>query len=118
MDFTDALRVHAEWKLRFRRALSGEERPDAAEVSDDSACELGRWIHGRGGERHGALEEFLALRDRHREFHAEAAIVARLIEAGKLDQAEQAIGAVSRYATASAALRTAVAALRGLLQDQ
>ncbi len=91
-DFEKAVHAHVEWKHRLHACIEGEgEPPDAAIVSSDNRCELGKWIYG-AGKRFAAHAEHESLRTVHAEFHRRAGQVARLIQAGRTDAARQMLG--------------------------
>lgn len=87
MNFDAALRTHTQWKVR----LAGySNKPDHSinpdQLGEDTACELGKWIHGEA-KRHGHMPEMIALKETHAEFHRVAAAVVRKIDSGvKHDQ--------------------------------
>ncbi len=46
MDLDQAVAKHAEWKVKFRKAISAKEQLDTASIAKDNCCELGKWLHG------------------------------------------------------------------------
>lgn len=53
MDLNNAIQKHAEWKTRFRKAISGQETMDAAAIAKDNCCELGQWLRGDAKRQFG-----------------------------------------------------------------
>lgn len=89
IDLRAAIDAHERWKSRLDDVLAGRSsadlRPEA--ICFDDRCELGRWIHGKGKARLGALPGFTALLSDHKQFHYAASNVVALSRAGKVDQA-------------------------------
>jgi len=46
MHLGNAIAAHDEWKSRFRTAIANGEMLDAATVSADNCCELGKRLSG------------------------------------------------------------------------
>ena len=112
MNLDDAITKHAEWKVRFRAAISKREKIDLGTVANDHGCELGRWLFGEGRAKygsHGAHAECVA---KHAEFHKAASQVARLINDGSYAQAETSLGAASPFGRASSAVGVAILQLK------
>jgi hypothetical protein len=90
MDIRPPLRAHAEWLAQLREYVYGAGAPDLHVLVRDDQCELGRWIYGDAVVfRH--LPEYEAARQAHAFFHAEAAQVVRLMQAGRRHEAALAI---------------------------
>lgn len=112
MNLDEAIQRHAEWKVKFRSAIAKRERMDVDTISVDNRCALGQWLHGEGRARHGARPEFAVVVQRHKAFHIEAGKVARLINLGQYDQAEQALGNGTPFSQASMEVGTAILQLK------
>ena len=52
-------------------------------VSDDTACDLGKWIYGEGLAGYGKDSEYLRLKTSHALFHLAAAQVIREVDRGE-----------------------------------
>lgn len=90
MDMRPPLRAHAEWLAQLREYVYGAGTPDVRLLMRDDQCELGRWIYNDAAHfRH--LPEYEAARQAHASFHAEAAEVVRLMQAGRRHEAALAI---------------------------
>lgn len=100
-DFDAAIEAHRAWKMKLRRAISSQEKLDIATIARDDCCALGRWIHGPGGHRHGRNPNFGALRDKHREFHHSVGEIARKINRGRHEDAENLLGSGSAFTALS-----------------
>jgi hypothetical protein len=113
MDFDDAIKVHASWKLRLMLLVQGagtEQIPDPSTIARDDACELGKWIHGEVRRAHDVDADFNELRRVHAEFHlATADLVRRILGGAKLSQEE--IDA-SKYARCSQQVIVVLQAMR------
>lgn len=112
MDLDSAIGKHAEWKVKFRNAISKQEQMDAATLAKDNCCDLGKWLHGEGKASFGRLASHAECIKKHAEFHREAAKVATAINAKKYAEADAMIGSASTYAKASSAVGVAVMQLK------
>jgi methyl-accepting chemotaxis protein len=114
-DFDSAINAHRDWKVRLRQAIADRAKLDADTICRDDQCPLGRWLHGDGQRRWGARPTFVALLDKHAQFHEAAGDVARRINGGQYEQAERLIGAGSVFASRSTEVSTLLTqAKRGL----
>ncbi len=114
-DFDGAIEAHRQWKVKLRQAIAERSRLDADTICRDDQCPLGRWLHGEGGKRWGGRPTFVALVDKHAQFHQTAGGVARSINGGQYEQAERLIGGGSAFARISTEVSTLLTqAKRGL----
>ncbi len=114
-DFDRAIAAHRQWKVTLRRAIAERGRLDADTLCRDDRCPLGQWLHGDGGRRWGTQPGFVALLDKHAEFHVAAGAVARQVNDGAYADAERLIGSGSAFARISSEVATLLArAKRGL----
>jgi len=87
--FDEMIEAHLKWKLRLKEHLSGHGQPiNADEAGQDSLCQLGKWIHGKGRSLAG-MAEYEHLRQHHATFHQSAGQIIRHIEAGQRDMASR-----------------------------
>ncbi|MCX7143412.1 MAG: methyl-accepting chemotaxis protein, partial [Proteobacteria bacterium] len=87
-DFNKAAQAHLDWKHKLHDCIEGRGEPlDAAVVSCDDRCILGKWIYGPG-KRFEKYREHGALRSAHAQFHSCAGQVVRLAQAGKHEDAQ------------------------------
>jgi len=112
MDLSQAIHMHAEWKLKFRRAISGKEMLDAASIASDNCCELGKWLHGEGKIKYSGLPSHAECTVKHAAFHVEAGKVAAAINASKYIEAEAMLGGNAAYAAASSDVTIAITRLK------
>lgn len=112
MDLDMAVQKHAEWKIKFRSAISKQETMDAATVAKDNCCDLGKWLHGDAKKIYGSLASHSECIAKHAVFHVEAGKVAAAINQKKYVEAEQMIGSNTSYASASTAVAGAVLKLK------
>lgn len=112
MDLNEAIEKHAAWKIKFRSAIANKETMDAASIGSDHACELGRWLHGDGKARFGALATHANCVNRHAAFHAEAGRIAQAINAKRYADAESMMASGTAYGNASSAVGLAVMQLK------
>jgi methyl-accepting chemotaxis protein len=114
-DFNKAIEAHRAWKVKLRQAIDQQQQLDADTLCRDDRCPLGQWLHGSGGQRYGGRPSFVALLEKHADFHREAGAVARRINGGQYEDAERLIGSGSRFAQVSTEVATLLTrAKRGL----
>lgn len=98
MNFDDAIRAHAEWKVRIQKYL---KNPDGSinveDLGKDNLCALGQWIYGEG-ENYNTMEEYEDLREVHKHFHQTAAHILMRRNQGETIESELVLGAESDYA--------------------
>jgi methyl-accepting chemotaxis protein len=85
---------------------------DAANISADNCCELGRWLHGDAKQRLGRFKSYTDCVGKHAAFHREAGKVAMAINAGKYAEAGAMLEGATPYAAASSAVGSALLAMR------
>lgn len=112
MDLNQAIQKHAEWKLKFRSAMTKQETLDAGVIEKDNCCELGKWLYGDARTQFGALRSYTSCVTRHAAFHKEAAKVARAINAKRFDEANAMLNNGSSYSNCSSAVGVAILELR------
>jgi len=112
MNLDEAFSKHAEWKVKFRTAISKQETLDAATIGKDDCCALGTWLHGAGRARFNGQAAFTDLVAKHRTFHAEAGKVAKLINDKKFAEADKALESGTSYAAASSQVGIAISSLK------
>lgn len=112
MDLNTAIEKHAEWKMKFRSAISKKETMDAGTISKDNCCELGKWLHGEAKAKFGSLQSHSACVAKHAAFHVEAGKVAQAINAKKYVEAEAMLNAGTPYAASSSSVGVAILQLK------
>lgn len=112
MDLNTAAQAHADWKVKLRLAITKQEKLDAAAISADNCCTLGKWLHGEAKSRYADLPAYRECVTRHAAFHREAGAVARAINAGDYSRAQAMLDGGTSYAAASAAVGTAILSLK------
>lgn len=101
MDIRPLLRAHAEWVVHLREYIYGSGELDVRVILRDDECELGRWLYGEAARYHH-LPEYETARLAHAAFHADAAQVVRLVQAGRRHEAGLEIGHGGRLRKRSA----------------
>lgn len=88
-DIDAAINGHEDWKQLLRQQLSGEiDTPiDLAQLRDPQQDALGRWLYGEGKKTLARYPAFAVLVSRHAYFHAQAALMVELTQAGDYDRA-------------------------------
>ena len=101
LDFDKVIAAHAQWKTKFRAAITRQEQLNAAEIARDDRCELGRWIHACDAAKFGNNGLFSALVADHKQFHRCAGDVAHSINQQNYRRAEEMIAPGSKFSDAS-----------------
>jgi hypothetical protein len=106
IDIDTAIAAHENWKLRLQNYLSGNstENLQAEVVCLDDRCDLGKWLHGPGGQRLGKYPAFSVLVARHKYFHVQASTVVALAQANDKDQATKTLEGSYRHASTQVVL--------------
>lgn len=112
MDLNSAIEKHAEWKMKFRSAISKKETMDAATIAKDNCCELGKWLYGEGKIKFSRMSSHAECVQKHAVFHSEAGKIASAINAKKYTEAEAMLNTGTAYAAASSAVGVAIMHLR------
>jgi methyl-accepting chemotaxis protein len=112
MDLNKAIEKHAEWKVKFRSAISKQELLDAETVSKDNCCELGKWLHGESKLKFGNFASHSDCITKHAAFHLEAGKVARTINSKQYSEAEAMLSVGTPYSTASNNVGVAIMRLK------
>ncbi len=89
MNFTAAIRAHANWRLRFSTYCQSnqKETADNQTLAQDNACELGKWLYGEG-KKYSSDPHFRELIRIHALFHRSAAEIAAMAQSGRRKEAE------------------------------
>jgi methyl-accepting chemotaxis protein len=112
IDLNQAIERHAEWKVKFRRAITDKETMDADTIAKDNCCELGKWLHGDAKTKYGHLASHADCVKKHAAFHLEANKVAKAINSKEYTQATAMIDSGTLYAAASNAVGVAITKLK------
>ncbi len=101
IDIDTAIAAHENWKLRLQNYLNGNstETLQPEIVCLDDRCDLGKWLHGPGGQRLGKYPSFSVLVARHKYFHVQASTVVALAHANDKDKATQTLEGSYRHAS-------------------
>lgn len=101
LDIDKAIAAHENWKVRLQDQLRGTstEQLDPAVICLDDRCELGKWLHGPGGQRLGKYPAFSVLVARHKYFHQQASVVAAQNQSGDLVGADRTLNGPFRHAS-------------------
>lgn len=101
IDIDTAIAAHENWKLRLQNYLNGnsDEVLQPEIVCLDDRCDLGKWLHGPGGQRLGKYPAFSMLVARHKYFHIQASTVVALAQANDKDKASQMLDSSYRHAS-------------------
>lgn len=69
VDFHELRTMHAQWRIRLNKFLTGQENLTLEQAGTHRDCALGKWIHSDGRARFGDLKEMLELAKLHRDMH-------------------------------------------------
>jgi hypothetical protein len=112
MDFQNAIQAHVGWKAKLASYIAKPDHSlNPATVSQDSNCELGKWLKGEG-QVYARNPEFAKLVADHAHFHAAAGEVIRKADSGQCVSELVCLGAKSDYSAASNAVVTALMKLK------
>lgn len=111
MDFEQARKKHAEWRVKLRGAITKKETLDVTTIAKDNQCDLGKWLYGEARQRLHCSPLYNECVTKHAHFHMEAGKVAKVINDGHYDQAHSMLGVGSGFSSASAAIVNALDAL-------
>lgn len=112
MNFDEAIKAHAAWKMKLQTYLSHPDHSlDPAVIECDNRCDLGKWIYGEGA-KHNKLTEYADLRSEHAKFHKAAAAIVRKADSGQSVSEEVALGSKSAFGMTSSAVVTAIMKMR------
>lgn len=101
IDIDTAISAHENWKLRLQNYLNGNSTETLLPeiVCLDDRCDLGKWLHGPGGQRLGKYPSFSVLVARHKYFHLQASTIVALAHANEKDKANQTLDGSYRHAS-------------------
>lgn len=119
LNFMTAIDAHMRWKTRLENYIQAisEEDLKVEVVSRDDQCQLGRWIHGPGGERYAEIDVFDDMKRAHAEFHRCAGTVLAETQAGRRKEA-LALLVRGDYVRASERVKMLLAKLFVLLDER
>ncbi len=92
--------AHRQWKVKLRDAIESRASVDAATLSRDDCCALGKWIYG-DGQRLAGRSTFTELIERHQHFHRVAGGVAEQINRRQYREAEEALAPGTPFSQAT-----------------
>jgi methyl-accepting chemotaxis protein len=100
VDVDEVIDSHRQWKVTLRDAIEQGRKVDAASLGRDDCCGLGRWIYG-DGQRLSRRGSFTTLASKHAHFHSVAGGVGQLINARRLEEAEDALAPGTAFSQAT-----------------
>lgn len=106
IDIDTAIAAHENWKLRLQNYLNGNstETLQPEVICLDDRCDLGKWLHGPGGQRLGKYPAFSVLVARHKYFHVQASNVVALAQTNDKAKATQTLEGSYRHASSQVVL--------------
>jgi methyl-accepting chemotaxis protein len=103
MNFSDAIRAHANWRLRLSTYCQGnlKETFSVQVIAKDNACDLGKWLYGEGS-KYASDPKFGELISTHAAFHRSAAEITAMVQSSRQKDAEKLLNSnESQYAKLS-----------------
>jgi hypothetical protein len=99
IDIDTAIAAHENWKLRLNNVLKGTstEQLSPEIVCLDDRCDLGKWLHGPGGQRLAQYQMYPILVARHKYFHVQASTVLALAQSGDMAEAQKTMSSTYEY---------------------
>ncbi|MEO0002336.1 MAG: hypothetical protein RLZZ22_28 [Pseudomonadota bacterium] len=116
LDFDRALETHHQWRVTLRNSIARKLKVDVDMLRRDDCCDLGRWLHGSGGQAWSSNPAFTRLLQNHRDFHQEAGKVGDLINQNQLREAERLVGPSHLFHKAGLQVASGIRALREIVQ--
>ena len=110
----DAIASHVRWKITLLMAVRMAEPLSARathSIEHPEECSIRQWLMGKYTLHLRRAPEYLAVLDRHTEFHREMQTIAGLINAGEFAAAERLLTAHGSFERASLAVANAIMAL-------
>jgi methyl-accepting chemotaxis protein len=101
MNVDEAITCHVAWRLKLTRYIAHPDSSiNAATISTDDQCDLGRWLKGEGA-KFASLPEFSILKKEHAHFHSAAGSIVTRADKGEKVSEDVALGSKSEFAKAS-----------------
>jgi hypothetical protein len=113
IDFDKVIAAHQQWRVTLRNAVLKDKKLDAATISRDDCCALGKWIYGGGGAKWSKTPGFTDLVAHHKAFHKEAGLVAETINKGEADKARAMMESGTPFVEAGHKVTQAIRHIRG-----
>ncbi len=111
MDLQEAMKVHAQWRIKLRTAIVKKEKLDAVALAKDNQCELGKWLYGEAKQKLGSNPIHASCVKAHATFHKAVAEIASVVNTGEYAAAEKLMGAGSAFSQASNSVGMALMAM-------
>jgi methyl-accepting chemotaxis protein len=103
---TAAIGAHGSWKGKLRSAIdSGTYELSSSVIRDDHRCNFGKWLHDPNLSPAARTSKYFGnCVELHRRFHAAAADVVSLVEAGDRQNATKAMNTQGAFGKISSEL--------------
>lgn len=112
MNFDEAVRAHAEWKLKLSNYLrKPDDSLDATKAGVDNACILGQWLYGEG-QKFAQLDEYKELIKEHALFHKAVSDIIRRKNKGEDVSQDTVVAANSEFSNRSVAVVSLIMSLK------
>jgi methyl-accepting chemotaxis protein len=110
----EAIAIHIRWRITLQTAIATRTPLSANAnhvIEHPDECCIGRWLLSPDTLAIRRRPGYIALVQRHREFHHEMAHIARLIRHGDFHTAATALGPAGSFQKASRAIAGAITAI-------
>jgi methyl-accepting chemotaxis protein len=114
----EAVSAHLAWRRKLRAAIADKGTVDAAKLSRDDCCPLGKWLHGPEQSKYARMNSHASCKQFHAQFHFEAGRVATAINEQKFTEAAHMLDPGTAFGEASDACVAAVRTLHADLNRQ
>ena len=111
--YQDALQSHQQYIVDLRNAVLRKLTLEVDRYRRDDCCDIGEWIVGPGGQRHGHAPAFRELVEQHRAMHLELGKAAEAVNQKRFDQAEMMLESGQSVHHASRAMMAALKSVLG-----
>ena len=114
----DAIRRHMQWKITIQLAITMREPLSAdhvQQIENFRRCAIGAWLESSATLPIRSCAEYDELKRRHIRFHDEMVSIARLLHAGRFEEATVATQPGSAFDLASRALAAAITVCNRIL---
>lgn len=117
MDFNEAIRVHAGWKMKLQQYLTNPDGSiNPTDLAKDNLCDLGKWLHGEG-RIYAKHPEYAQLVQEHQSFHKAASEIVSRKHKGEEVKQDTALGGSSPFSRCSSQVVSLLMKMRSFVKS-